>query len=102
VPAHSALSVREFLADKKIPVVPHPPYSPDLATCDFFFLFPRLKSALKRQRFRDVEEIKANTATELEASELGTVPKDFRKMARSRWDHCISSGGEYFEGDIFK
>lgn len=38
----------------------HPPYSPDLAPFDFF-LFPRLKSALKGQRFQDVEEIKTNT-----------------------------------------
>jgi len=30
-PAHTALSIREFLAKKNIPVLPHPPYSPDLA-----------------------------------------------------------------------
>uniref|UniRef100_A0A2S2Q787 Mariner Mos1 transposase n=1 Tax=Sipha flava TaxID=143950 RepID=A0A2S2Q787_9HEMI len=35
-PTHSALSIREFLAEKKIPAVPHPPYSPDLAPYDFF------------------------------------------------------------------
>jgi hypothetical protein len=51
-----ALSVREFLAKHSIPVVPHPPYTPDLAPCDFF-LFPRLKSILKRKRFQDVAEI---------------------------------------------
>jgi hypothetical protein len=27
-PAHTALSIREFLAKKNIPVLPHPPYSP--------------------------------------------------------------------------
>jgi histone-lysine N-methyltransferase SETMAR len=36
---HMALSVREFLAKHSISVVPHPPYSPDLAPCNFF-LFP--------------------------------------------------------------
>jgi len=30
-PAHSALSIREFLAKKNIPLLPHPPYSPGLA-----------------------------------------------------------------------
>jgi hypothetical protein len=49
---HTALSVREFLAKHSIPVVPHLPYSPDLAPCDFF-LFPRLKSTLKGKRFQD-------------------------------------------------
>ena len=33
-PAHTALSTREFLAKKNIPVLPHLPYSPDLAPCD--------------------------------------------------------------------
>jgi transposase len=53
---HTTLSVREFLAKHSIPVVPHPPYSPDLAPCDFFF-FSRLKSTLKGKRFQDIAEI---------------------------------------------
>jgi hypothetical protein len=44
------------LAKCSIPVVPHPPYSPDLAPCDFFF-FPSLKSTLRGKRLRDVAEI---------------------------------------------
>jgi hypothetical protein len=48
-----ALRVREFLTKHSIPVVPHPPYSPHLAPCDFF----RLKSTLKGKRFQDVAEI---------------------------------------------
>jgi hypothetical protein len=51
-PCHVAPSIREFLAKHSIPVVPHPPYLPDLALCDFF-LFPRLKSTLKGKRFQD-------------------------------------------------
>jgi len=35
-PCHMAISVIEFLAKKGIPVVPPPPYSPDLSPCDFF------------------------------------------------------------------
>jgi len=33
-PAHTALSVQQFLA-KKMMVILHPPYSPDLAPCNF-------------------------------------------------------------------
>ena len=36
---HNALSFRQFLAEKNITVLEQPPYSPDLAPCDFF-LFP--------------------------------------------------------------
>jgi len=41
-PAHTALSVREFLATKQITVLEHLAYSPDLAPSDFF-LFPKIK-----------------------------------------------------------
>jgi len=40
-PAHRAVTTNEFLAKHNIPSLPHPPYSPDLAPCDFFF-FPQL------------------------------------------------------------
>jgi len=41
-------------------VVPHPPYSPDLAPSDFF-LFPKLKMKLKGRRFQTLEEIKVES-----------------------------------------
>jgi hypothetical protein len=34
-PAQDALRVREFLAKNSITKMDHPPYSPDLAPCDF-------------------------------------------------------------------
>ena len=40
----------------------HPPYSPELAPCDFW-LFPKLKSALKGQRFADLSDIQRNVKT---------------------------------------
>jgi histone-lysine N-methyltransferase SETMAR len=40
-PAHTSL-VRQFLASTKVTFIPHPPYSLDLAPCDFF-LFPKMK-----------------------------------------------------------
>jgi histone-lysine N-methyltransferase SETMAR len=41
---------------QQVTVLPHPPYSPDLATCHFF-LFPRLKEKLCERRFQSAEEI---------------------------------------------
>ena len=43
-PAHTSAIVTAFLKKEKVTVLPHPappPYSPDLAPCDFF-LFPKL------------------------------------------------------------
>jgi len=58
-------------------------YSPGLARCDFYFIFPRPKFARKGQRFQDVEEIKTNAATEPEARTSEPFQKDSRKTARS-------------------
>ena len=63
-PAHTALSIREFLAKKNIPVLPHPPYSPDLAPCNFS-LFPKLKSKLKGHHFGTMENIRKVVTDEL-------------------------------------
>jgi hypothetical protein len=42
------------LAKKAITTIEHPPYLPDLAPADYFF-FPRIKRALKGQRFDDIK-----------------------------------------------
>jgi hypothetical protein len=36
--------------------IPHPPYSPDLAPCDFI-LFPKMKLKIKGRCFKSTEEI---------------------------------------------
>jgi hypothetical protein len=99
-PCHAALSVREFLAKHSIPVVPHPPYSPDLAPCNFF-LFPRLKSTLKGKRSQDVTEIQLNMTWQLQA-----IPKQAYQTCiekwKDRWNRCIRSGGSNSEGDNFE
>ena len=55
-PCQRASVTREFLAHNTIITLSHPPYSPDLALCDFF-LFPKMKLQLKVRRFERVEEI---------------------------------------------
>jgi len=55
-PSHRALVTRAFLAHEGIMTLSHPPYSPDLAPCDFF-LFPKMNLQLKGRRFDRVEEI---------------------------------------------
>jgi hypothetical protein len=41
-PAQTSLKTTEFVTDNNVVIIPHPPYSPDLAPCDFV-LFPILK-----------------------------------------------------------
>jgi hypothetical protein len=48
-------------------IVPHPPYSPDLAPCDFL-LFPKLKIKLKGQRFETVSDMQRESQAVLDSS----------------------------------
>jgi len=96
-PAHTALSIREFLAKKNIPVLPHPPYSQDLAPCDFC-LFPKLKSKLKGHHFGTMENIQ-----KIVTNELHTLTENYFQYCydqwKKRWNHCVTSRGSCFEGD---
>jgi hypothetical protein len=72
----------------------HPPYSPDLAPCDFW-LFPKLKNVLKGQRFADLSGIQR----EMKKLLRGIPENDFQECVR-QWHHrltkCIASQGKYF------
>jgi len=89
------IQVLKRLASHGIPVDQQPPYSPDMAPCDFW-LFSQLKAVLKGKRFEDIDAIKKNAT-----STLNTIPKDsFQKCFQQwqdRWKQCDSSQGEYFE-----
>jgi histone-lysine N-methyltransferase SETMAR len=52
--SHTSALTQKFLAKQKIDVIPHPPYSPDLAPYDFF-LFPKMKLKLKGRQFDTIE-----------------------------------------------
>jgi hypothetical protein len=85
------------LAKHATTVLPQLPYSPDLAPADFF-LFQKLKSALKGRRFESIEAIKTNSI-----AHLRSIPKtafqEFLTTLKKRWQLCIQGRGEDFEGD---
>jgi transposase len=96
-PAHTSLLVRQFLTSTKTAIIPHPPYSPDLAPCDIF-LFPKMKLKLKGGRFESTEEIQAESQdvmkmlTQIDSQQC-FLPWKFR------CDRCINTEGDYSEGD---
>ena len=77
--------------------IPHPPYSPDLATFDFF-LFPHMKGQMKRKRFADVSKVKKKTLVVLNNISTEEFQKCFQQWEKRAYK-CIESEGEYFEGD---
>ncbi|KDR24018.1 hypothetical protein L798_08750, partial [Zootermopsis nevadensis] len=67
------------------------------ALCDFF-LFPKMKFQLKGIRFETIEEIQAESQMVLDR----LTKKDFQGCFQAwqrRWDRCVHSQGNYFEGD---
>ena len=97
-PAYNALGIRDFLAKNNIALLEQPPYSPDLAPCDFV-LFPKLKEVIKGTRFQDSEAIKTSVTRELR-----TIPEesiqDCVKAWQRRLERCIRAQGDYFEGNM--
>jgi len=77
--------------------VPHPPYSPDLAPADFFLFF-KLKTTLKGSYFQTIEEIQENVIRELLAITESAFQEAFQQW-KEHWEWCVTSRGDYFEGD---
>jgi histone-lysine N-methyltransferase SETMAR len=76
-PSHTSVLNQQFLAKYKMAFVPHPPYSRDLAPCDF--LFPKMKLKLKGRRFDTIEEIQAESQRVLDTLTEKDLQEAFQK-----------------------
>ena len=80
-----------------IKTVPHPPYSPDLAPCDFW-LFSKLKENLRGCHYETIEEIKEAMTKVIDTFIQEDFHGAFQKLLE-RYNKCIAAGVDYFEGD---
>jgi len=81
--SHNATIVKQFLAQWKATVLNHTPYSPDLAPADYF-LFPKVKSHLKRRLYDSILDIQTAVT-----STLKTIAKDdFYKGIQKLYDRA--------------
>jgi len=94
---HDAPAYTSALAKAKLgyELLPHPPYSPDLAPCDFF-LFPNLKKSLAGQKFASNEEVVAVTEAYFADLEKTYFSDELKKLEH-RWVKCIKLKGDYVE-----
>jgi len=95
---HNALSIRDFLAKNNTAVLEQPPYSPDLAPCDFFLL-RKLEGVMKGTYFPDVEAIKMAVTIELRAIPDRSFQECMEAWQR-RMEKCVRSQGTKIEGDM--
>ena len=94
-PAHRANVTQQFLRDNNIEVVPHAPYSPDLAPSDFW-LFPTMKDPLRGRRFPS----RAAIASAIFQWSKHTPKEDFAAAMESwrrRCEKCVRLQGDYVE-----
>ena len=77
-----------------IKTVPQPPYSPDLAPCDFS-LFPKLRGC----PYETIEEMKEAVTKVIDT----LIQEDFHGATEKlleRYNKYIAAGGDYFEGGL--
>ena len=76
-----------------IKTVPQPPYSPDLAPCDFW-LFPKLTG----YSYETTEEVKEAVTKVIDTLTQEDFHGAFEKLLE-RYKECIAARGDYFEGE---
>ena len=94
-PVHNSILVTDYLSKMGIKTVPQPPYSLDLALCDFW-LFPKLKEKLKGCCYETIEEMKEAVTKVNDTLTQEDFHGAFQKLLERYM--CIAAGGYYFEG----
>jgi hypothetical protein len=77
-------------------IISHPPYSQDLASYNFP-LFPKLEMKLKGRCFETVSDIQRESQATLDIIKENYFHGAFEAW-KKRWNRCICSQGDYFEG----
>ena len=72
-----------------IKTVPHRPYCPDLAPCDFW-LFPKLRGCC----YETIEEMKEAVTKVIDT----LIQEDFQKLLEW-YNNCNAAREDYFKGD---
>lgn len=93
--AHTAQTAQAAIRDMGFQQLEHPPYSPDLAPCDYY-LFSEMKRGLRGKRYDDLQGLASalsqwekQTSEEWFAAGIEKLPE--------RCEKCIRARGEYFE-----
>ena len=83
----------DYLTKMGIKTVAQPPYSPDLAPCDFW-LFPKLRGCC----YEMIEEMKEAVTKVIDTLTQEDFSEAFQKFLEW-YNKCIAARGDYFKGD---
>ena len=94
---HTAIATRNKIVDLGWEVLPHPPYSPDLAPTDFH-LFLSLQNQLARKKFNNREEIESFINHFFETKNCDFYERGIRSL-EERWLWVSNNNGDYFSNN---
>ena len=93
-PSHRKTGVSEFCKKNKLFILPHPPYSPDLAPSDFF-LFGYIKEKCEGVEFTSPDEL-----IEFIENIFSQISSEVFERVFLNWEErlkkCIQVNGNYF------
>ena len=93
-PVHNSILFTDYLTKIGIKIAAHPPYSTDIALCDFW-LFPKLRGC----GYETIEEMKETVTKVMDTLAQEDFPVAFQRLLE-RYNKCIAAGGDYLEGDL--
>lgn len=94
-PCHKSVRTMAKINELGFELLPHPPYSPDLAPSDYW-LFADLKKMLQGKKFDSNSEVIAATEAYFEAKDKSFYTHGIEKLEK-RWRDCIALGGDYVD-----
>lgn len=92
---HVAKPVKTYLETLKWEVLPHPPYSPDIAPSDYH-LFRSMTHGLAEQHFHSYEDAKKWVDSWINSKDESFFRRGIC-MLPERWEKVVASDGQYFQ-----
>lgn len=94
-PPHTSHVAKAAMERCGFELLPHAPYSPDLAPSDYY-LFPLLKEQLRGKHFGSDDEVVSAIEEWINKQESGFFLNGLKKL-ESRWQKCIDVFGDHIE-----
>ena len=94
-PCHKSMKKMVKLNKLRFELLPHPPYSPDLAPSDYW-LFADLKTMLQGKRFGYNKEVIVETGAYFESKDESFYKKGTEKLEK-RWNGCSTLESNYVD-----
>jgi histone-lysine N-methyltransferase SETMAR len=92
---HTSPATMEAIDKLDLTLTPHPPYSPDLAPCDFHTV-PKMKEDLCGYLYDSNEEVERIVRTWTKKQSVEFFCDSFQKLVLC-WKKCVANGGDYVE-----